>query len=101
MLANISVSTGAAFGRLTGESMAAWFPAGIGGKFIIPGGYAVVGAAAMSGAVTHTVSTAMIAFEMTGQINLALPCVVCDSLSTSVIISSENHFYNCFFTVHR
>lgn len=39
--------SGAAFGRLVGESMAAWFPDGIhtdGTIYpIVPGGYAVVG----------------------------------------------------------
>ena len=35
--------TGAAFGRLVGESMAAFFPGGINGNLISPGGYAVVG----------------------------------------------------------
>lgn len=38
---------GAAFGRLVGESMAAWFPRGIPNgddlNLVIPGGYAVVG----------------------------------------------------------
>lgn len=38
---------GAAFGRLTGECMAAWFPEGIPSgdiiNKIVPGGYAVVG----------------------------------------------------------
>ena len=37
------VHTGAAFGRLVGESMAAFFPGGINGNLISPGGYAVVG----------------------------------------------------------
>lgn len=39
-----------------------------GGKIspIIPGGYAICGAAAFAGAATHTVSTSVIVFEMTG-----------------------------------
>ena len=37
------VFLGAAFGRLLGEAMAAWFPNGIGGGKIVPGGYAIVG----------------------------------------------------------
>ena len=45
---------GAAFGRLVGESMFAWFPQGFKNQNIIPGGYAVVGAAAFAGGVTHT-----------------------------------------------
>lgn len=40
-------TSGAAFGRLVGESMAAWFPDGIHSDgtvySIVPGGYAVVG----------------------------------------------------------
>ncbi|UYV79502.1 CLCN2 [Cordylochernes scorpioides] len=69
----------AAFGRLVGECMAAWFPDGIqiGGKLIniLPGGYAVVGAAALSGAATHTVSTSVIVFELTGQMSHILPVI--------------------------
>ena len=68
--------TGAAFGRLVGESMAVWFPEGIGGRLVVPGGYAIVGAAALSGSVTHTVSTSVIVFELTGQMSHVLPCVV-------------------------
>ncbi|KAF9823494.1 hypothetical protein SFRURICE_011347 [Spodoptera frugiperda] len=37
------------------------------------GGYAVVGAAAFTGAVTHTVSTIVIVSEMTGQVTHLLP----------------------------
>jgi chloride channel 2 len=56
--------------------MAGWFPAGVGGNAVIPGAYAIVGAATFSGAVTHTVSTAVIVFELTGQMGHILPCVV-------------------------
>lgn len=55
---------GAAFGRIVGEALHLYFPYGVryGGKIaqIIPGGYAVVGAAAFSGAVTHTVSVGVV-----------------------------------------
>ncbi|GFW23134.1 chloride channel protein 2 [Trichonephila clavipes] len=71
---------GAAFGRLVGECMAAWFPEGIrmGDNIfkILPGGYAVVGAAALSGSATHTVSTSVIVFELTGQMSHILPVIV-------------------------
>ena len=73
---NICTFVGAAFGRLVGESMAVWFPDGIGGRLVVPGGYAIVGAAALSGSVTHTVSTSVIVFELTGQMSHVLPCVV-------------------------
>ena len=68
--------TGAGFGRLVGELMALFFPAGINGRLISPGGYAVVGAAALAGAATHTISTSVIVFELTGQITHILPVMV-------------------------
>ena len=62
---------GAAFGRLVGEAMHLLFPDGLKDgdhiSNIVPGGYATVGAAAFSGAVTHTISISVIVFEMTGQ----------------------------------
>ncbi|KFP75812.1 Chloride channel protein 2, partial [Acanthisitta chloris] len=81
---------GAAFGRLVGESMAAWFPDGIHTDSntyrIVPGGYAVVapdnhphmswGGRRGWGAVTHTLSTAVIVFELTGQISHILPVMI-------------------------
>lgn len=58
---------GAAFGRIVGEALHLYFPYGVryGGKIaqIIPGGYAVVGAAAFSGAVTHTVSVGVVSIR--------------------------------------
>jgi len=56
--------------------MAMLFPEGIRGNLILPGAYAIVGAATFSGAVTHTVSPAIIVFELTGQMGHVLPCVV-------------------------
>ena len=52
------------------------FHSGINGHLISPGGYAVVGAAAMAGGVTHTISTSVIVFELTGQITHILPVMV-------------------------
>ncbi|CAG7785203.1 unnamed protein product [Allacma fusca] len=60
---------GAAMGRIFGEAMHLWFPTGVnfsGDSWpIVPGGYAVVGAAAVSGAVTRTISICVIVSEMT------------------------------------
>lgn len=67
---------GASVGRLYGELLAVWFPSGFGGHAILPGYYATVGAATFSGAMTHTISTAVIVFELTGQMGHILPCVV-------------------------
>uniref|UniRef100_A0A8C4JJ15 Uncharacterized protein n=1 Tax=Dromaius novaehollandiae TaxID=8790 RepID=A0A8C4JJ15_DRONO len=51
---------------------------------ILPGGYAVIGAAALTGAVSHTVSTAVICFELTGQISHILPMMVAVILANMV-----------------
>ncbi|VDM77892.1 unnamed protein product [Strongylus vulgaris] len=67
---------GAAGGRLVGEIMVFLFPEGMrgpGGPPIYPGLYAVVGAAAYTGAVTHTLSVAVIICELTGQLAPILP----------------------------
>ncbi|XP_048486893.1 chloride channel protein 2 [Plutella xylostella] len=72
-----SFKMGAALGRLTGELMHYCWPLGVayGGHVqkILPGGYATVGAAAFTGAVTQTVSTMVIVLEMTGQVTHLLP----------------------------
>uniref|UniRef100_A0A8C2IBR9 Chloride channel, voltage-sensitive 2b n=1 Tax=Cyprinus carpio TaxID=7962 RepID=A0A8C2IBR9_CYPCA len=101
---NLCVS-GAAFGRLVGESMAAWFPEGINTDGIIypivPGGYAVVGAAALSGAVTHTVSTAVIVFELTGQISHILPIMIAVILANAVAQSLQPSIYDSIIRIKK
>ncbi|KAK2168076.1 hypothetical protein NP493_1244g00035 [Ridgeia piscesae] len=87
---------GAAFGRLMGECMAVWFPRGIGGQTIVPGGYAIVGAAALSGSVTHTISTAVIVFELTGQIAHVLPCVVSPAFTFTLVLCCRYSVTYCF-----
>ncbi|XP_009067828.1 PREDICTED: chloride channel protein 1 [Acanthisitta chloris] len=96
---------GAAFGRLIGEIMAALFPSGI--IFddivyqILPGGYAVIGAAAMTGAVSHTVSTAVICFELTGQISHILPMMVAVILANMVAQSLQPSLYDSIIQVKK
>ncbi|XP_068880344.1 chloride channel protein 2 isoform X2 [Aphelocoma coerulescens] len=96
---------GAAFGRLVGESMAAWFPDGIHTDNniyrIVPGGYAVVGAAALSGAVTHTVSTAVIVFELTGQISHILPVMIAVILANAVAQSLQPSLYDSIIRIKK
>ncbi|XP_071608628.1 chloride channel protein 2 isoform X4 [Heliangelus exortis] len=96
---------GAAFGRLVGESMAAWFPDGIHADNniyrIVPGGYAVVGAAALSGAVTHTVSTAVIVFELTGQISHILPVMIAVILANAVAQSLQPSLYDSIIRIKK
>ncbi|XP_056116734.1 chloride channel protein 2a isoform X5 [Rhinichthys klamathensis goyatoka] len=96
---------GAAFGRLVGESMAAVFPEGIHADNtvypIVPGGYAVVGAAALSGAVTHTVSTAVIVFELTGQISHILPVMIAVILANAVAQSLQPSLYDSIIRIQK
>ncbi|KAJ7335213.1 hypothetical protein JRQ81_013154 [Phrynocephalus forsythii] len=96
---------GAAFGRLVGEIMAWLFPDGI--VFddivykILPGGYAVIGAAALTGAVSHTVSTAVICFELTGQISHILPMMVAVILANMVAQSLQPSLYDSIIQVKK
>nr|XP_055076653.1 chloride channel protein 1a isoform X1 [Misgurnus anguillicaudatus] len=96
---------GAAFGRLVGEIMATLFPNGIlfdGILYrIIPGGYAVIGAAALTGAVTHTVSTAVICFELTGQISHILPMMVAVILANMVAQGLQPSLYDSIIQVKK
>ncbi|XP_077868660.1 chloride channel protein 2-like [Saccoglossus kowalevskii] len=96
---------GAAFGRLIGESMAAWFPEGIwqGGRVypIIPGGYAVVGAAALSGGVTHTVSTAVIVAELSGQITHILPVMVAVLIANAIALLLQPSIYDSLIQINK
>ncbi|XP_035881250.1 chloride channel protein ClC-Kb isoform X2 [Phyllostomus discolor] len=89
---------GAATGRLIGEALSLAFPEGIvaGGVTnpIVPGGYALAGAAAFSGAVTHTISTALLAFEMTGQIVHALPVLMAVLAANAIAQSFQPSFYD-------
>ncbi|KAK1880489.1 Chloride channel protein 1 [Dissostichus eleginoides] len=95
---------GAAFGRLVGEIMATLFPHGIvfdGILYrIIPGGYAVI-AAALTGAVTHTVSTAVICFELTGQISHILPMMVAVILANMVAQGLQPSLYDSIIQVKK
>ncbi|KAM9111001.1 chloride channel protein ClC-Ka isoform 9-T11 [Megaptera novaeangliae] len=89
---------GAAIGRLIGEALSVAFPEGIvaGGVTnpIMPGGYALAGAAAFSGAVTHTISTALLAFELTGQIVHALPVLMAVLAANAIAQSFQPSFYD-------
>ncbi|XP_032593481.1 chloride channel protein 2 isoform X8 [Drosophila grimshawi] len=96
---------GAAFGRLVGELMASWFPHGVryGGRLspIMPGGYAVVGAAAFSGSVTHTVSVAVIIFEMTGQITHVVPVMIAVLVANAVASLLQPSIYDSIILIKK
>lgn len=59
---------GSGLGRLYGELLRALF-----GAKIVPGGYAVVGAAAFTAGVTRALSVAVVIFEVTGQLKHMVP----------------------------
>ncbi|EGK96726.1 AGAP002891-PC [Anopheles gambiae str. PEST] len=96
---------GAAFGRIIGEAMHLWFPHGVryGGMLapIIPGGYSVVGAAAFSGAVTHTVSVGVIVFEMTGQITHIVPVMIAALISNAVAALLQPSMYDSIILIKK
>nr|CAI5838830.1 unnamed protein product [Callosobruchus analis] len=78
---------GAALGRIAGELVYAWFPLGMSYSAvhpIIPGAYAAVGAAAFSGAVTHTMSVCVILFEMTSSITYVIPVLIAVLIANGV-----------------
>ncbi|XP_044277148.1 chloride channel protein ClC-Kb-like isoform X3 [Varanus komodoensis] len=89
---------GAALGRLVGEAVATVFPQGIASEgtvsLVTPGGYALAGAAAFSGAVTHSLSTALLAFEMTGQISHILPVTLAVLIANAVAQKFQPSFYD-------
>lgn len=70
---------GSAFGRLYGEVLKFFF-----GAAIVPGGYAVVGAAAFTAGVTRALSCAVVIFEVTGQLKHMVPTVVAVLLAVIV-----------------
>lgn len=63
---------GSVIGRVWGETMAYLFP----DLGVIPGGYAVVGAAAFSAGCTRALSASVIIFELTGQLSYMFPVLV-------------------------
>ena len=79
---------------MVGEFFHYWFPDGIGGVEIQPGCYALVGSAAMSGAVTRTISTSVIVFELTGQIAHSLPVLIAVILANMVAQCLQPSMYD-------
>ena len=94
---------GAAFGRLVGEIVAAIFPDEFcrGDQIygIVPGRYAVVGAASLSGAVTHTISTSVIVIELTGQISHILPVMIAVLISNAIAQRWQPSIYDSIILI--
>lgn len=72
---------GSGLGRLYGELLRALF-----GANIVPGGYAVVGAAAFTAGVTRALSVAVVIFEVTGQLKHMVPTLA--AVLVSVVVAN-------------
>ncbi|WKX93184.1 hypothetical protein Q1695_010880 [Nippostrongylus brasiliensis] len=95
---------GAAGGRLVGEIMVFWFPEGMrgpGGPPIYPGLYAVVGAAAYTGAVTHTLSVAVIICELTGQLAPILPVLIAMLMGNAICKFLQPSIYESIIRIKK
>uniref|UniRef100_A0A7S2ZDH2 Chloride channel protein n=1 Tax=Rhodosorus marinus TaxID=101924 RepID=A0A7S2ZDH2_9RHOD len=80
---------GAGCGRLYGEFLRTVF-----GPSIVPGLYAVVGAASLAGGVTRALSCSVLIFEVTGQISHMMPILVAVLLSVTVANSFNQSLYD-------
>ncbi|CAI2356971.1 unnamed protein product [Caenorhabditis sp. 36 PRJEB53466] len=87
---------GAAIGRLYGEILGLAFE---GTYEFVPGIYAVVGAAAFSASVTHTVSVSVMIFEITGQLHFILPVMISVMLSNAVCAYLQPSFFDTIIKI--
>ncbi|CAI5739380.1 unnamed protein product [Peronospora destructor] len=87
---------GAAFGRMFGEIVAALFP----NLDVIPGTYALAGAAAFGTAATRAISVAVITLEITAAMSMTLP-LFCASLAAIAVSSlcKEKSVYDTLLIV--
>ena len=95
---------GAAFGRLVGEAVYVFFPSGFASsatRLIVSGGYATVGAAAFSGAVTHTISISVIVFEMTGQITHIIPVLISVLIANAIASLLQPSCYDSIIMIKK
>eukprot|EP00937_MAST-01D_sp_MAST-1D-sp2_P000530 g530.t1 len=83
-------AVGAGIGRAAGELFAAMHIS----SELVAGGYAVVGAAAFCAGVTGTVSVAVIVFELTGQLSLALPVLLAVVLARAAAATVSDPIYD-------
>lgn len=65
------------------------------------GGYATVGAAAFSGAVTHTISVSVIIFEMTGQITHIVPIMIAVLISNAIAALLQPSIYDSIILIKK
>uniref|UniRef100_H0YUX6 Chloride channel protein n=1 Tax=Taeniopygia guttata TaxID=59729 RepID=H0YUX6_TAEGU len=96
---------GAAIGRLMGEVVALLFPRGLHSEGpprpILPAGYALAGAAAFAGSVTHAVSTALLVCEATGHLGHLLPTVLAVLVANAISQKNQPSFYDAGIIVKK
>ncbi|KAG6958595.1 hypothetical protein JG688_00010445 [Phytophthora aleatoria] len=87
---------GAAFGRMFGEVVATVFPS----LSVIPGTYALAGAAAFGTAATRAISVAVITLEITAAMSMILP-LFCSSLAAMAVsnLFKEKSVYDTLLIV--
>nr|XP_009940096.1 PREDICTED: chloride channel protein ClC-Kb-like [Opisthocomus hoazin] len=92
------LATESAIGRLLGETVAWLFPRGLRSEGdlrpVIPGGYALAGAAAFSGSVTHAISTLLLVCEATGHLSHVLPVVLAVLVANAITQKHQPSFYD-------
>lgn len=100
-----ALKIGSGFGRLLGEFVAWSFPQGV--RYgncmspIMPAAYAIVGAAAFSGSVTHSISVAVVVFEITGQICFAVPVLVAVLVANAVASLLQPSMYESVILIKK
>ncbi|KAL6733311.1 hypothetical protein Aduo_003965 [Ancylostoma duodenale] len=93
---------GACGGRICGEILTMWWPDGFrgaDGPQIYPGLYAVVGAAAYTGAVTHSLSIAVIVCETTGQLCALLPVLIALMVGNAICSFLQPSIYESIINI--
>ncbi|CAI4221603.1 unnamed protein product [Auanema sp. JU1783] len=99
-----SMVIGATGGRILGEFMVFLFPEGMrgpGGPVIYPGLYAVVGSAAFTGAVTHTLSVSVIICELTGQLAPILPVLIAMLMGNAICKFLQPSIYESIIRIKK
>lgn len=100
-----ALKIGSGFGRLMGEFVAWSFPQGV--RYgdcmspIMPAAYAIVGAAAFSGSVTHSISVAVVVFEITGQICFAVPVLLAVLVANAVASLLQPSMYESVILIKK
>ncbi|ALC46863.1 ClC-a, partial [Drosophila busckii] len=100
-----ALKIGSGFGRLIGEFVAWMLPQGVryGGCMspIMPAAYALVGAAAFSGSVTHSLCVAVVVFEISGQIAFVVPVLVAVLVANAVASMLQPSMYESVIMIKK